>query len=94
MQNLLDFIVPLFVVISVIVGMINSVKQALNSPLAQTNGNVIRIDGIPLVASPLKLADSPVNYHQAPPQLGEHSQAIMQEVGMDYAHYAALGVVK
>ena len=73
---------------------INSVKQALNSPLAQTNGNVIRIDGIPLVASPLKLADSPVNYHQAPPQLGEHSQAIMQEVGMDYAHYAALGVVK
>ena len=28
MQNLLDFIVPLFVVISVIVGMINSVKQA------------------------------------------------------------------
>ena len=73
---------------------INSVKQALNSPLAQTNGNVIRIDGIPLVASPLKLADSPVNYHQAPPQLGEHSQAIMQEVGMDYAHYAAQGVVK
>ena len=73
---------------------INSVKQALNSPLAQANGNVIRIDGIPLVASPLKLADSPVNYHQAPPQLGEHSQAIMQEVGMDYAHYAALGVVK
>lgn len=73
---------------------INSVKQALNSPLAQANGNVIRIDGIPLVASPLKLADSPVNYHQAPPQLGEHSQAIMQEVGMDYAHYAAMGVVK
>jgi crotonobetainyl-CoA:carnitine CoA-transferase CaiB-like acyl-CoA transferase len=73
---------------------INSVKQALNSPLAQANGNVIRIDGIPLVVSPLKLADSPVNYHQAPPQLGEHSQAIMQEVGMDYAHYAALGVVK
>ena len=28
MQNILDFIVPLFVLISVIVGMINSVKQA------------------------------------------------------------------
>lgn len=73
---------------------INSVKQALNSPLALANGNVIHIDGIPLVASPLKLADSPVRYHQAPPQLGQHSQAIMQEAGMDYAHYAALGVVK
>ena len=73
---------------------INSVKQALNSPLALANGNVIHIDGIPLVASPLKLADSPVRYHQAPPQLGQHSQAIMQEAGLDYAHYAALGVVK
>lgn len=73
---------------------INSVKQALNSPLAKANGNVIRIDGIPLVASPLKLADSPVHYHQAPPQLGQHSQAIMQEAGLDYAHYVALGVVK
>ena len=73
---------------------INSVKQALNSPLAQANGNVIRIEGIPLVASPLKLADSPVHYHRAPPHLGQHSQAIMQEAGLDYAHYAALGVVK
>mgnify|MGYP000290535509 CR=1 FL=1 len=67
-------------------------------PLEQTgiaaNGNVIRIEGIPLVASPLKLADSPVHYHRAPPHLGQHSQAIMQEAGLDYAHYAALGVVK
>ncbi len=37
MQNLLDFIVPLFVVISVIAGMINSVKQAAakNAPAPQ-----------------------------------------------------------
>lgn len=73
---------------------INSVKQALNSPLAQANGNVIRVDGIPMVASPLKLADSPVHYDQSPPQLGQHSKTIMQQAGLDYAHYAALGVVK
>lgn len=73
---------------------INSVKQALHSPLAKANGNVLEVDGIPLVASPLKLSESPVSYHQAPPQLGEHSQAILTELGLDYGHYAALGVVK
>lgn len=73
---------------------INSVKQALFSPLAEANGNVLEVDGIPLVASPLKLSDSPVHYHRAPPQLGEDSQAILSEIGLDYARYAALGVVK
>ncbi|MFY8207680.1 MAG: CaiB/BaiF CoA transferase family protein [Arenimonas sp.] len=73
---------------------INSVKQALFSPLAEANGNVLEVDGIPLVASPLKLSDSPVHYHRAPPQLGQDSQAILSEIGLDYARYAALGVVK
>jgi len=73
---------------------INSVKQALHSELAKANGNVRDIDGIPVVASPLKLDDSPVQYRQAPPQLGEHSQAIMQELGLDYAQYQAAGVVR
>jgi crotonobetainyl-CoA:carnitine CoA-transferase CaiB-like acyl-CoA transferase len=73
---------------------INSVKQALHSPLAKANGNVLEVDGIPMVASPLKLSESPVSYHQAPPQLGEHSQAILTEIGLDYGYYAAQGVVK
>ena len=73
---------------------INSVKQALHSELAKANGNVRDIDGIPVVASPLKLDDSPVQYRHAPPQLGEHSQAIMQELGLDYAQYQAAGVVR
>ena len=62
--------------------------------LAKANGNVRDIDGIPVVASPLKLDDSPVQYRHAPPQLGEHSQAIMQELGLDYGHYVAEGVVR
>lgn len=73
---------------------INSVKQALQSPLAKANGNLIERDGIPMVASALKLADSPVEYRIAPPALAAHSQVIMAELGLDYAHYAALGVVK
>jgi crotonobetainyl-CoA:carnitine CoA-transferase CaiB-like acyl-CoA transferase len=73
---------------------INSVKQALHSPLAQANGNVLEVDGIPMIASALKLSDSPVHYTQAPPALGAHSKAIMAELGLDYRHYAQAGVVK
>ena len=73
---------------------INSVRQALQSDLAKANGNVLDIDGIPMVASPLKLGDSPVHYSQAPPPLGGHSHAIMYELGLDYAHYAAMEVVR
>lgn len=73
---------------------INSVQQALQSDLAKANGNVLDIDGIPMVASPLKLGNSPVHYTQAPPPLGGHSHAIMQELGLDYAHYAAMDVVR
>jgi crotonobetainyl-CoA:carnitine CoA-transferase CaiB-like acyl-CoA transferase len=73
---------------------INSVKQALHSPLAQANGNVLEVDGIPMIASALKLSDSPVRYTQAPPALGAHSKTIMAELGLDYLHYAQAGVVK
>ncbi|MBP7370471.1 MAG: CoA transferase, partial [Arenimonas sp.] len=73
---------------------INTVKQALHSKLAIDNGNVITVNHIPMVASALKLSDSPVEYSQAPPELAAHSHAIMSELGLDYAHYAALGVLK
>lgn len=73
---------------------INSVKQALESPLAKANGNVIERDGVPMVASPLKLAESPVELRHAPPRLGAHSREILEQAGLDFDRYAALGVVK
>jgi crotonobetainyl-CoA:carnitine CoA-transferase CaiB-like acyl-CoA transferase len=47
-----------------------------------------------MVTSALKLDDSPVDYSKAPPELAEHTRAILKELDLDYAHYAALGVVK
>jgi crotonobetainyl-CoA:carnitine CoA-transferase CaiB-like acyl-CoA transferase len=73
---------------------INSVKQALESDIAKANGNVVTANGIPMVTSALKLDDSPVDYSKAPPELAEHTRAILKELDLDYAHYAALGVVK
>lgn len=73
---------------------INSVKQALDSPLARANGNIIEAGGIPMLASPLKLSDSPVTVRHAPPELGVHGREILAEAGLDFDHYAALGVVR
>lgn len=73
---------------------INTVKQALHSPLAAANSNVVTVDGIPMVASALKLDQSPVEYSKAPPELAAHSRAIMSELGIDYEHYFSLGVLK
>jgi crotonobetainyl-CoA:carnitine CoA-transferase CaiB-like acyl-CoA transferase len=34
---------------------------------------------IPLVASPIKLSDTPVEYRLPPPQLGQHTDAVLSE---------------
>ena len=47
-----------------------------------------------MVASPLKLAESPVELRHAPPRLGAHSREILEQAGLDFDRYAALGVVK
>ena len=73
---------------------INSVKQALESNLAKSNESVVTANGIPMVKSALKLSDSAIDYSHAPPELAEHSREILNELGLDYAQYAALGVVK
>jgi crotonobetainyl-CoA:carnitine CoA-transferase CaiB-like acyl-CoA transferase len=38
-----------------------------------------RAGKIPLVGSPMKFSQSPVEYHQAPPLLGEHNTEILTE---------------
>ena len=73
---------------------INTVKQALHSPLSMANGNVLEIEGIPMIASALKLSDSPVEIRRAPPKLGMHTREILAEAGLDFDHYAALDVVR
>lgn len=35
---------------------------------------------VPLVASPIRLSDTPVSYRQAPPQLGEHTDEILLDL--------------
>lgn len=73
---------------------VNSVKQALEHPVAHDRGMRIAIDDIPLVGSPLKLSETPVRYQLPPPQLGEHSDEVLAELGLDAQALRAAGVIR
>jgi crotonobetainyl-CoA:carnitine CoA-transferase CaiB-like acyl-CoA transferase len=62
---------------------INSVKQALEHPVAQARGLRIELGGLPLLGSPLHLSRTPVEYRLPPPRLGEHSDAVATRLGFD-----------
>jgi crotonobetainyl-CoA:carnitine CoA-transferase CaiB-like acyl-CoA transferase len=77
-------------------GPINDIEQAFGSEQAVYRGAAREIAhpvaGVaPTVASPLRLSATPVEYNQAPPMLGEHTNAVLRDVlGLDAARIDAL----
>lgn len=68
--------------VKVPVGLINSIEDALNEPQVQHRKMVVKIphalnQDFKVIASPMKLSDTPVEYHHAPPRLGEHTNMIL-----------------
>lgn len=66
-------------------GPINDLAQVFADPQVQARG--LRLDmthplagSVPQVASPIRLSETPVDYRRAPPLLGEHSEAVLQDV--------------
>jgi crotonobetainyl-CoA:carnitine CoA-transferase CaiB-like acyl-CoA transferase len=80
-------------------GPINRIDQVFSDPQAVSRGLKISLphgDAGPLdlVASPLRLTRTPPEYRNAPPLLGEHTVAVLQEVlGLPAAEIARLGEV-
>jgi crotonobetainyl-CoA:carnitine CoA-transferase CaiB-like acyl-CoA transferase len=73
---------------------INSVRAALDHPVAKARGMRIELDGVPMVGSPLNLSVTPVLYQRAPPTLGEHSDEIASHYGFDIACLRAGGAIR
>ncbi|SDI67367.1 Crotonobetainyl-CoA:carnitine CoA-transferase CaiB [Pseudomonas flavescens] len=77
-------------------GPVNDLEQVFADPQVIARG--LRIDlphplagNTPQVASPLRLSASPVEYRQAPPLLGEHTERVLAEVlGLDVSEIEAL----
>lgn len=68
-------------------GPINTVDQVFADPHVQDRGMVVdmphqALDGAtaPLVASPLRLSETPVSYRHAPPVLGADTEEVLREV--------------
>ena len=63
-------------------GPINNLAEAFDDPQVRARGMQIAMEHplagtIPLVASPMKLSATPVEYRQPPPLLGEHTDAVL-----------------
>ena len=83
-------------------GPINTIAQAFDDPQVQARG--IRkalprdagdgIAQIATVASPMRLTATPVSYRNAPPALGQHTQQVLQELGLSPEEITALQSAK
>lgn len=83
-------------------GPINTIAQAFDDPQVQARG--IRkalprdagdgIAQIATVANPMRLSATPVSYRNAPPALGQHTQQVLQELGLSPEEITALQSAK
>lgn len=82
--------------VNVPAGPINTLDQVYENPQVQARQMKITLPHpkagqADLVASPLRLSDSPVQYHSAPPLLGEHTKQVLSELlGLDQDQIQAL----
>jgi len=76
-------------------GPINDLEDVFNDPQVQSRGMTATIahphvDDLELVASPMKLSATPVQLRRAPPLLGQHTDEVLMELGLDAAQVLAL----
>ena len=76
-------------------GAINSIADVFEDPQVKARGLLTTMPhpsgvGVPQITSPMRFAESPLQTQAAPPLLGEHSDAILAELGYHPTAVAAL----
>ena len=76
-------------------GPINGLAEVFVDPQVQARGLAVKMPHpeageVPLVASPIRLSKTPVEYRRAPPLVGEHTDEILADLGVDAAGIARL----
>lgn len=80
-------------------GPVNDLAQVFAHPQALHRGMRVEMPhpgagsgAVALIGNPLKLSETPVSYRQAPPMLGEHTEAVLREVlGLEAGRIDELG---
>jgi len=67
-------------------GPINNFEQVFSMPNVKEREMLVKmnhptIGELPLVGSPLKMSDTPVEYRLPPPLMGEHTEEVLRELG-------------
>jgi hypothetical protein len=74
----------------------HDVHQVFAHPQVQARGMRVEMSHppaatVPMVANPIRLSESPVNYHSAPPTLGQHTEEVLRGwLSMQASDVAAL----
>ena len=76
-------------------GAINSLDEVFADPQVRKRGMTVAMphpltDSLRLVASPIKLSATPVQYARPPPLLGEHTAEVLAAAGLNDAQIAGL----
>ena len=76
-------------------GPINDLAEVFADPQVQARGMTVQLphplaEQVRLVASPMKLSATPVQYRRPPPLLGEHTDEVLAEAGLSLDDIAAL----
>jgi crotonobetainyl-CoA:carnitine CoA-transferase CaiB-like acyl-CoA transferase len=76
-------------------GPINDLAEVFADPHVRERGMTVELPhplagSVRLVASPMRLSATPVQYRRPPPLLGEHTAELLHEFGLDAAEIAAL----
>jgi crotonobetainyl-CoA:carnitine CoA-transferase CaiB-like acyl-CoA transferase len=76
-------------------GAINDLGEVFADPHVKEREMTVEVQhplagALPLVASPMKMSSTPVQYRRAPPLLGEHTEELLAEFGLSTEQQAAL----
>ncbi len=77
-------------------GPINTLKQVFDDPHVKARGMEVQMkhssgEMVTVIANPVRLSETPVDYRIAPPLLGEHTSEVLQDLlGIDNATFAKL----
>ena len=76
----LSYWIKLFENAGIPIAPINTVQQAIEHPVTEAREMRIECEHVPMIGSPLKLAQTPVSYRLPPPLLDAHRDIILNEL--------------